>query len=68
MFEYGQGYSGYRLSSPLCKGIGGQEGAMWMLKWEAYLSSRGLEKVLTAGFDSELPAKETDVLNETDSG
>ena len=63
MTSFGSGY--FFAYPPKCNKNGGQEGAMWILKEEAFLSTKGLGRVLHAGFDAELSVKEEDVLDIT---
>ena len=63
MTSFGSGY--FFAYPPKCNKNGGQEGAMWILKEEAFLSVRGLGPVLHVEFDGELPGKEDDILDVT---
>ena len=54
-------YSGGVLSSPPeFDGMGGQKGAMWVLKEEAFFAAKGLSAILQPGFEARLTGQEID--------
>ena len=51
-----------------CNGNGGQDGAVWILKFEAFSSAEKLSPVLRAIFESKLPATEATALDLPNAG
>ena len=53
---------GVLANPPQCNGSGGQKGAMFLMKFEAFLAAKGLSKVNATRFDRTLPATEATTL------
>ena len=62
-------FTGCVLTNPSeCNGNGGQDGTVWIITFEAFVSTKRLGPGLRATFDSELPATEATVLDLTNVG
>ena len=53
-------HGGVLSSPPEFDGTGGQKGAMWVLKEEAFFAAKGLSAILQPGFKARLTGQEID--------